>query len=196
MSDQNSKPPILLGDTPPENTSFQPVVPPMPSYQYGNPPSNPTGYAQNPQSSIGMVYNPVVPQGPRMAAPPSGLRFLRGAGWGALFGQWWTLWTIASHLLWHGTDGSFSVGGLALLIVIYAVVYAFFGAIAGLIIAAISAPPGKGALVGIVVGLCVMGIEAMIMGGLGSLINIFFYYVTGRYIGVNIAVRVSRPVQI
>lgn len=214
MNDQNNEPPISPGNSAPDAITPQsdythspvspdqsiappqPVVPPLPGLQYGGQPGSPGGFGQNPPPSIGMVYNPAVPQGPRLAAPSAGLRFVRGVGWGALFGQWWTLWTIASQLLWHGMDKSTSTSVLVIIFLIYAAAYAFFGAVAGLIIAGISADPARGAVVGIVVGLCVMGLEALIMGGLGSLINIFFYFITGRYVGSNIAARVGRPVKI
>lgn len=124
------------------------------------------------------------------------MRFLRGVGWGALYGQWWTLWTIASHFFWNRSSESNDTLSLVIVFVLYALSYAFFGIIAGLVIAGILAPPATGAIVGVVVGLCVMGIEAYLNQSLGSLINVFFYFFTGRYIGANIAARVNRPVKI
>src|SRR5690349_10756556 len=33
-------------------------------------------------------------------APGPGRRMARGMFWGILYGQWWTLWTIASEFIW------------------------------------------------------------------------------------------------
>jgi len=36
---------------------------------------------------------------PVAVAPDTGKRILRGLGWGALYGQWWTLWNVVWNLL-------------------------------------------------------------------------------------------------
>ncbi|MFN3648926.1 MAG: tetratricopeptide repeat protein [Armatimonadota bacterium] len=122
--------------------------------------------------------------------PGIGRRFLRGWGWGLLYGQWWTLWSTISMFLfsrgsvpsdwWVETIGQ-------------AIIYGFFGAITGWIIGLANLDEEKGWMVGVGAGLIILGLE-MLLGGGFMAINIFFYVFTGRYIGAGIASRVQRPV--
>jgi hypothetical protein len=120
---------------------------------------------------------------------------LRGIGWGPLFGQWWTLWTAISMMIWGGgfKDGA---GMFLLEIVIYAVIYGFFGSVTGVIIALINPDDEEkvGGIVGIAVGLAVCGLEVLITHDPAGLVNVVFYFITGRFVGTGLAGRIMAPV--
>ncbi|HET6382129.1 MAG TPA: tetratricopeptide repeat protein [Armatimonadota bacterium] len=142
----------------------------------------------------GMQFNPATSAISRTAAPTTGRRVLRGWLWGAAWGQWWTLWTIVSAFIWgHGaTDTAFVLG-----MVIFAIVYAFFGSLSGIIIALANADIGTGAMIGIGAGLCCLGIEFLMGHDAAALVfNVIFYVITGRYIGARIARQVQAPVPV
>jgi hypothetical protein len=160
---------------------MQQEVPPAPWAQ--TPPIQPA-------PAGGLHFNPAT-AAVQHVPPSSGLRFMRGIGWGILFGQWWTLWTIISSFIW--SQGKESTAVLIVYFVIMAFAYAFVGALVGLVIAGMNADPGVGAIVGVVAGLLFCGLEVFVMHSAAGFINVIFYYFTGRYIGANIAARVQRP---
>ena len=124
--------------------------------------------------------------------PNTGERISRGVGWGALFGQWWTLWIIVFDILIYGfKDSSAHPLGAVLLSLFFAVFFAAIGAIAGLIIGAINGDEGSGAIVGIVAALILFGIEAYMTH---SFFNIIFWFFTGRFVGANIGKRVQERI--
>jgi hypothetical protein len=126
--------------------------------------------------------------------PPSvGLRLLRGWGWGIVYGQWWTLWTVISAFVGLGGrptfNAEFFIGK-----VVEAIAYGFFGSLAGLIIGAANLEEEQGVYVGVGAGLLLLGLEYLVYKSPLVLINIFFYFFTGRYVGRGIAGRVQQPV--
>jgi hypothetical protein len=124
-------------------------------------------------------------------APSIGRRILRGMLWGVWYGQWWTLWSVLSLFLWG--QGSFGAG-LVLYVLLKAIVNGFFGSLAGLIIGAVDASPSIGAAIGIGTGLVLCGAWALLFQNAMQLINFFFYFITGRFVGFGITGRVQKPV--
>ncbi|MGV3720016.1 MAG: hypothetical protein ACO1SX_03815, partial [Actinomycetota bacterium] len=124
--------------------------------------------------------------------PPSiGRRLLRGWGWGMLYGQWWTLWSIISWVLWGraSLDPKFFIG-----VLIYAVAYGFVGSLVGIIIGAANLDEDQGVYVGVGAGVVIMGLRFLLSPDPMQFLNIIFYYFTGRYIGGGVAGRVQQPV--
>ena len=124
------------------------------------------------------------------AAPGIARRVGRGVFWGIVYGQWWTLLNIFWSFAWGHGGVSFGVG---LQMVIF---YGFFGCLAGVIIGAANMPLGRGAIVGVSVGILVWLLEMALSGDTGGLINIFFYFFTGRFVGAGITWRVQQPVRV
>lgn len=181
---------------PPGPGNYAPPPSPYGGSSYGGSP-----YGAPPPPGSGMQYT----QAPmaRHAAPSSGTRILRGLGWGFLYGQWWTLWNIFWGIVW----GSFSTatshsniggGSLVLVIVItslvFAIVFGFVGAVAGLIIGASDSTVETGAIIGVVAGLLLCGLEFLLSQSGATVINIFFWFFTGRFVGTSIARKVHQPV--
>jgi hypothetical protein len=109
--------------------------------------------------------------------------------WGLIYGQWWTVLTIFWSFAWgHGSVGIWGI-------IFYAIFYGFFGCLAGLIIGAANLGIGAGTMVGVGVGILVCFIEMALSQNAGSLINIFFYFFTGRFVGSGITWRVQQPVK-
>lgn len=126
--------------------------------------------------------------------PPSlGKRLLRGWGWGLFYGQWWTLWTLISAVIGIGGRPTFNAA-FFIGLVIYGIAYGVFGSLAGLIIGAANLEEDQATYVGVGAGLLLLGLEFLMNQSPGTLINIFFYFFTGRYIGRGIAGRVQVPV--
>jgi hypothetical protein len=123
------------------------------------------------------------------AAPGFMRRVGRGAVWGFVYGQWWTLLTIFWSFAWgHGGVGV----GVGILMAIF---YGFFGCLAGLIIGAANLSHSRGVVVGVSVGILVCLIEMALSHDSGSLVNVFFYFFTGRFVGAGITSRVRQPVK-
>lgn len=124
--------------------------------------------------------------------PPSvGRRLLRGWGWGIVYGQWWTLWSFISAIIWGRASADPRFIALTLQDLI---VFGFFGSLVGLTIGAANLDEDQGSYVGIGAGMLVLGLEFLQSGSALSLINVFFYFFTGRYVGRGIAGRVQQPV--
>lgn len=115
---------------------------------------------------------------------PVGQRLLHGLGWGALFGQWWTLWTVVWNLT--GATHAGSMGNIQ-----YALFYAFFGAVAGAVIALMDADAGLGMKIGIAVGVVACLVETFVFQS-GTPFYLIWYFFTGRFIGRNVALRLQR----
>ena len=151
----------------------------------------------------GQVYPASQPQGmhytqtarPRVVqvAPDLGTRLTRGLGWGALYGQWWTAWMMFWTVAWNFKD--FSMPGLFLLLAVFVGIFTVGGVVAGLIIAVLPPAVSSGAAVGVTFGIIFCVIEMLLNGSAQMIVNIFFWFFTGRYVGANIAVRVHRPIQ-
>ena len=155
------------------------------------PPGNPAAPGMG-----GMQYAPQSRPMSSSVPPSSGTRILRGLGWGALFGQWWTLWVVFWDLI---IGGSRHGGTNAVIIIIGTIVlglfFGFVGSIMGLIIGAIDGMPDTGAIVGVIFGVLLMGAEYLLSGSTMIFVNIIFWALTGRFIGRNIAARVQQSVQ-
>jgi len=122
-------------------------------------------------------------------APGFARRMGRGIFWGFIYGQWWTLLTIFWSFAWGHGGVSIGVG------ILMAIFYGFFGSVAGLIIGVANLPTGPGSIVGVCTGIIVCIIEMALSHDAGSLVNIFFYFFTGRFVGAGITGRVQRPVK-
>jgi hypothetical protein len=122
---------------------------------------------------------------------PPGLvrRVLRGMGWGILYGQWWTVWTIISLFIWG--DGSFSLR-MVVEVVIMMVIFGFFGSITGLLIGAANASESTGTGIGVGMGVLLCLMEVLLSRSAGGLVNLIFYFFTGRYVGRGITGRVQQ----
>jgi hypothetical protein len=115
---------------------------------------------------------------------PLGQRLLQGVGWGALFGQWWTLWTVVWNLT--GVTHADAMSNVQ-----YALFYAFFGAVGGGAIAALDADVCLGQKIGIGVGVVACLIETSLSHSAGTLFCLIWYFFTGRFIGRNLARRLQ-----
>jgi hypothetical protein len=153
----------------------------------------PSGEVMLPGSTVATAATEVLADASAPAAmgtAPGILRRLgRGWFWGICYGQWWTLMTVASSLLWgHGLPG---IGD----ILVMAFWYGFFGSLAGIVIGAANAFPARGAAIGVGAGIVVCLIEAALSHSAGELVNLVFYFFTGRFVGAGIAWRVQQPVR-
>jgi hypothetical protein len=158
------------------------------------PPS--TGLAPPPPSNPGMLYTPRAAAQIADVSPPTGTRIARGLGWGALFGQWWTLWIVFwDFIIWPSArpGGSYSMLVIIVGALILGIFFCIVGGLLGLIIGAMDAMPDIGATIGIVFGLVLMALEMWLGGGF-RVINVFFWIFTGRFVGRNIAYRVQRRI--
>jgi len=122
--------------------------------------------------------------------PGIGLRLLRGFGWGILYGQYWTLWRLISSVLFG--RASFSSEFLARTLLDLAL-FGIVGSIVGLIIGAANLDEDQGVYVGVGAGILILGLTLLASQNPFMLINVFFYYFTGRYVGSGVAGRVQRP---
>ena len=145
---------------------------------------------------------PIAPQGMQYNAsanrrteiiPTTAQRIGRGLGWGALYGQWWTLWIV----FWSVVLGAITSNQGFMLFMLAAgliagIGFAFVGSIVGLIIGATNSEEDQGAIIGVVAGLLLFGIERLLSAkGLG-LSGIIFWFFSGRYVGRNIAAKVQK----
>ena len=179
-----------LPQAPPDLAGFPPTA--YPAY---NEPVRTPGMALPPaQSMQGMVIpqQSIAPQKVGYA-PSSSVRILRGLGWGALYGQWWTLLNVFWGLVYSKGDTG-GLGAIVFLVFVFGIFFAVIGSLIGLIIGAANLKPDAAAIVGVVCGLILMGLEYWYSGSAGSFVNIFFWIFTGRFIGAGIALRVQRPV--
>jgi hypothetical protein len=130
------------------------------------------------------------------AAPGLVRRVGRGLLWGAVYGQWWTLMTIASALFFGAIHGEISFDLRTVGVIVSLLIeYGFAGSVAGLIIGAANASFGTGAAIGVGVGLLLCLLEALGEHSFGGALNIFFYFFTGRFVGAGITWRVQQPVR-
>ncbi len=127
--------------------------------------------------------------------PDTGKRILRGLGWGAAFGQWWTLWMVFWELIVGGARHGMTPLVFVVCTVIFSVFFAVVGSVMGLIVGAVDAMPEAGAMIGVVVGLLLMAGEYFLSGSSGVMVNVIFWVFTSRFVGRNIAARVQQPVQ-
>jgi len=126
--------------------------------------------------------------------PPSpGRRIMRGLMWGPVYGQWWTLWSVISLVIFN--LGRLDVTDIILRSLVYLVGYGICGSLTGLIIGATGARDKAAMGIGIGVGMLVMLIRAMMEQSPFRLISVFFYFVTGQYVGAGLGNRIHEPVR-
>jgi hypothetical protein len=104
--------------------------------------------------------------------------------------------TIASALFFGAIHGGFSfdsrmVGDIVNLLIYYG----FAGSVTGLIIGASNASLRTGVAIGVGAGLLLCLLEALAQQSFGGVLNIFFYFFTGRFVGAGITWRVQQPVR-
>jgi hypothetical protein len=123
-------------------------------------------------------------------APGLVRRSLRGIGWGIVYGQIWTALTLFWSMVWSGGGAGENFG---LTLILLGVFYGFFGGLTGLVIGASNSMRGHwiGAAAGVGVGL----LEAALGSDTTMLINLFFFFFTGQWIGGLIMERVHRPLK-
>lgn len=128
-------------------------------------------------------------------APSLGRRILRAVGWGPLYGQYWTLWSAISMVIW-GAAFKDGFGDFALEVIVRAFVYAFFGSLTGWIIAFVNPKDEEkvGGGIGIGVGLTICAALVFLMNNPAGLVNAIFYWFTGQFVGSGLARRIARPV--
>jgi hypothetical protein len=144
-----------------------------------------------PISAAAVPLAPASPTLPFDGVPPGLVRrVLRGMGWGVLYGQWWTLWTLLSMFIWG--HGSFSAR-IVIYLIVMAVVFGFFGSVTGVIIGALNASESTGTVIGVGMGILLCLLEVLLARSAGGLVNLFFYFFTGRYVGRGITRRVQQP---
>lgn len=125
--------------------------------------------------------------------PSAGRRILRGLMWGPVYGQWWTLWSLISLVIFRFS--SLNPTDVLIEALVYLIGYGFFGSLAGLIIGATGARENVAAGIGIGVGMLVMVLEYLLTGSAFQFINVFFYFITGRFVGAGLETRVHEPVR-
>lgn len=112
--------------------------------------------------------------------PTSSERILRGLGWGALCGQWWTLWESVFGIIIPGhQNGAIMV----VAILVLAIWFGFVGAIMGMIIGAVNAEDNVGAGIGIGIGLLMFGAEFLLIGFSSVIFRVIWWALSGRRIG-------------
>lgn len=212
-------PPLSPGGAPawnPAPTAGMSAAPPMPSWSTapssgsGAPAAelSPPGMAPGPAHPVagippaggaeslsapsagGLHYIPADIGAAEGRAPGMGRCLLRGWLWGIVFGQYWTLWQLISGVLF----GHVGNPGFWPYLLVFAFVNAFFGSLTGIVIGACKAQERSAAVIGVGAGVIIMLIRAFLTQSPYQLLNIFFYFVTGRIVGAGIAGRVNQPV--
>jgi hypothetical protein len=131
------------------------------------------------------------PEGAAPGGPGRARRAIRGLGWGALYGQWWTLWIVFWDYI---VGGGFSRPGVspALAIIGLVCLYGLAGSIAGLIIGGTNVEFGPAIGIGVGVGALLGLAEVISKGQLMAVVNLVFWVITGRFIGAGIWGRVQQ----
>lgn len=192
--------PLNGGSMPPPAPNYANyTVPTMQTPPYAAQP--PAGYAPGYAPGYGPGGTPAPGMGGMQYAPKpfrqtglppaAGTRVLRGLGWGALFGQWWTLWVVFWDLIAH-SSGERDTGLMIFVALVLGVFFAVVGSVMGLIIGMIDAMEDVGAIVGVVFGVLMLALEYSITRNSMIFVNILFWSFTGRFIGRNIALRVQQ----
>jgi hypothetical protein len=107
-----------------------------------------------------------------------------------VYGQWWALWIALSGLIFVGLRGSFQFDWVVLIGNV--LFFGLAGILTGVIVAFTNGKRSTGGTVGIVVGIALCGLEMLLARSAFSLFNIFFFFVTGRFVGSGLAGRVWR----
>jgi len=196
----------------------QPYQPPAPPYQqpaggYQPPAANPQPPAYPPYgapqgqfpsgaysgglpAAPGMQFDPSMhDQGrKRQAEPPLGTRLGRGALWGILYAQWWTLWVVFWDIIIASRRGNLNPTLEIIGTILFAFVFGFVGFVLGLIIGAANPPIPTGQMYGVVAGLTNFGLLFLVSHGKVNFVGIFFWFFAGQYVGALITRKVRQPV--
>jgi len=86
------------------------------------------------------------------------------------------------HVISAATGHDMNWGAVLVIGVIYFLLYGFLGSLAGLIIGAANLDSGPAIIVTVLAGMVVFALE-LVFGGGFQIINIFWYFFTGRFIG-------------
>jgi hypothetical protein len=128
-----------------------------------------------------------VPQGmaftPATVVPSSvSARALKGLGWGAAYGQYWTIWSV----VWLAIDsgGHASTMDLVAISILYAIACSIVGGLVGLVVFTKRGNRVLGQTAGVVGGMVLLGLEFLLYRDDPKiLVNIIFWYLTGRFVG-------------
>ncbi len=134
---------------------------------------------------------------PSLAAPSTGLRILRGIGWGLVYAQIWTVLFIFWGLVWGGAKGQLKDVDGVMLVVLFiglAFIFGFCGSLVGLIIGAINAEEGAAVAAGVGMGLLLGLLEVWLEQNPRLFVNMIFWFFTGRMVGAGVWGRVQQPV--
>jgi hypothetical protein len=73
------------------------------------------------------------------------------------------------------------------------VIFGFFGSLTGILIGSANASESIGTGIGIGMGVLLCLLEVLFSRSAGGLVNLIFYFFTGRYVGRGITGRVQQP---
>lgn len=133
--------------------------------------------------------------GPELTgAPAIGPRLLRGLGWGLLYSQWWTGFSLFGALVvsLFTTKVEHAVIAFLLLSALSALFHSAMGLLTGVAVALLNADEDAGAWVGMCVGFLILliGVRFRFL----AMWAVVFYIFVGRWIGRSVAARVQKPV--
>lgn len=168
-----------------QNAPAEPVMAPPPvdyasqTPLYGNPQPRAN------QAQGGMQFQPAYTKKASLAS-----RFFLGIGWGAAYGQYWTLWTVAWFLIFN--IASSSLADLVYNCVVYVVGCTVMGSIVGLIVFLMRGNRQTGVIAGVAGGILLLIAESLFFHSSMLIINVFFWYFTGRLVGYRIGLKSER----
>jgi len=127
-------------------------------------------------------------------APGLGLRLLRGAGWGLLYAQSWTVFSLFGAIMISllTTKVEHAVIAFLVLCTISLLFHSAMGLLTGIVSALLNADDDGGGWVGMCVGFLILlvGLRA----GFLAMWAVVFYIFMGRWIGRSVAARIQKPV--
>ncbi len=178
---------------PPAPQPVAPAPPPPPRA-----PTMPHASAAAPSYPPGMAAGPPPLQGAQGApaygsAPGVGLRLLRGFGWGLLYCQVWTVFSLLGALVISLFTSRIELAIIAFLILaaLSTMFHSAMGVLTGVVVALMNADEDMGAWIGASVGLLILLIG--IQFGFLAFWSVVFYLLVGRWIGKSVAARVQKP---
>jgi hypothetical protein len=127
--------------------------------------------------------------------PPSmGLRVLRGLGWGLLYCQTWTVFSLfaVAFLSLMATKVEHAIIAFVVMCLLTAGFHSAMGLLMGIVVALLNADEDGGGWVGASVGFLILIIGVKF--GFLAMWGVVFYLLFGWYIGKAVGYRVSKPV--
>lgn len=127
-------------------------------------------------------------------APGVGLRLLRGVGWGLLYAQSWTVFSLfgAVFISLLTTRVEHAIIALIILGALTVLFHSAMGVLTGVVVALMNADEDMGGWVGMSVGFLILLIA--LRAGFLAFFGVVFYIFVGRWIGRSVAGLVQRPV--